>query len=401
MRPAASTLMVVVVLSLCACASAQGVFSLNKQAIKGEESDPFSMLTLRLDEIKGLPPDLPKSLDRSVAVAFSMHAADKDVVLVIEATEDPQLYVDLDQDGALSDERPVASRSGWSLKRFGPVTLAVPGSNRQLSVRLYVRALISDGRVFNASAFPAGCRAGTVRLGGTGYKIALADADYNGLYNEPCASFSGDYSRVDDDCIAIDLDGNGQFDPVLETCPLSRMIRVRGTCYELAVTPDGSKVRLRAVKPRFELGVLDTRCAEAQLVLFSPELGLLHLGGTQGKWQLPAGEYTLMDSHLARRDPSGTLWLLKRKWSDQQRPVHKIAAGETLTLQLGQPLRAESRATYIEDRGVALISLSFIGAGDETYANAAERNGEKADAPRLKILDEGGRTLASGAFRYG
>ncbi|MHC4117956.1 MAG: hypothetical protein ACYSWO_10660 [Planctomycetota bacterium] len=52
-------------------------------------------------------------------------------------------------------------------------------------------------------------------------------------------------------------------------------------------------------------------------------------------------------------------------------------------------------------RSIASIGLVVEGQAGEKYVGGARKNGRLQPPPRLAIVDEAGKTLASGAFKYG
>jgi hypothetical protein len=357
---------------------------------------------------KEVPTDLPRPLPEGSVRCFEVMIGDRALLMLVTAGQKPRAYFDLNGDRRFSDEEPVAGRDAEGGRLYGPVAAPAPADGERNPARFYAYARVGSSGADQVRVFPATYQAGTVRLKGSAYRTALIDADCDGRLGTVCKSFTGNYAQVRCDCLAFDFDGNGQFDPVREVCPLSEMIRVQGICYSVSVSSDspadarqvrgdGTKLTLEPVNPQFKLGQLATGCTDAHLLLYSAKLGLLPLGGGQGEWVLPDGAYTLVAAQLARTDEHGGNWVLKAKGSIQRQ--YTVDAGERSDEEFGTPLTVKADVSVSNQ--VAYIECSIFGQGGEEYEIAAERNGKKLDPPKVKIIDERGRTLDSGSFTYG
>ncbi len=422
--------LVVLLVGLCSGAWPQGDFALEYRAYKDFWETPYVGVSQWLSKNPGLPRDLPGELVGKGARSFTVRAVGGEVLMVTSEDPEAELYVDIDRDGDLSDEKPIARWGvGGRYRWYGPVVVPVIESKGWLAARFNVVTGKTSKDPFMLIARPAGYRTGTVRLRGDRYRIALIDFNLNGRYNDVCTAFGGDYSKLDADCFAIDLNGDGAFSSRAELAPLTEAICVWGTYYSLAVLPDGAKVRLRRVRPQFRLGRLDVGCKEMGLALFSSHTGLLILSGSKGQWDIPAGNYTVMFSAITRVDREGVKWNLPRwfkgrhetgsvivaRYTDdglikqlkrgellrEQLASLTIQPGKTLKLgKMGPPLRMVTTVTRQGSGNnlTVLINFALVGQGGEEYERSARRNGASLGPPKLRIFDDKDKLLESGSF---
>jgi hypothetical protein len=86
-------------------------------------------------------------------------------------------------------------------------------------------------------------------------------------------------------------------------------------------------------------------------------------------------------------------------WGDMSRI--KVLAGATTPVKCGGPFKIVPKTSVSLGLGVVDVDFAIIGQGGEQYSKVITKNGQRASAPRVKILDEQGKTLASGQFTYG
>lgn len=77
----------------------------------------------------------------------------------------------------------------------------------------------------------------------------------------------------------------------------------------------------------------------------------------------------------------------------------KVEPGETTPVKCGAPFRIVPETTI--GPGQVNVDFLIVGQGGEWYSQVITKNGNRASAPRVEILDEQGGILASGQFAYG
>lgn len=98
-------------------------------------------------------------------------------------------------------------------------------------------------------------------------------------------------------------------------------------------------------------------------------------------------------SALSMTDEKGDKWILDLA---KGQSVSSIKDGDS---KPGPPLLIKTDV-QIKGREVS-IGLIIEGQAGEKYAGGAKMNGRWQPPPDFKILDSGGKTLASGSFKYG
>ncbi len=386
----------------CPRAHGQGKFPLRHQVIKDRKSNPFPR---ELGQLIGKDDKtwvgMPKKLSPKKAVTFTARVAGEETVLLLSLDSNPKLYVDFDRDLDFADEKPILGWAADGDRCYGPLAVPVAGSDGKLAARIVVRVLTRHDSPPYIHLTYAGYRTGLIGLGGSTYRIALLDANFNGRYDDVCVAFDGSYRKADFDCFAMDLDGDARFDRVKEFWPLSKMLIVRGVVYRLEVAPDGSEIQIEEVKGKLKMGWLDVGSRDVEMVLFSPDVGLITLPRSEGKWALPACKHTVVLSHLVRPGQHGTTWELAGRVSGKDRRSYVIPQGETVLARMGLPLRVVQTVNIGARSRTVTIGFSIVGQGGEPYAKVALRDGQAAQPPALRILDEHGRTLHSGLFGRG
>ncbi len=393
-------------------ARCQGDFTLTYTPFKSLWNPHAVNLSRTVLEDKKASAEIPGKLRGKKVAFYTASVAGRDLLLAMADDEDAKLYVDVDGDGDPFNDKPYRPKGRRSdrfgpARSYGPISVPVGESKGSLSASFHVDTVgysISRKRAPDLRLVLAGRPMGTVQLGRQTYRIALFDCNFDGRYDEVCDSFDGDYRSMDADCFAIDLNGDGRFYTSKEFQPLSKRIFVAGKCYTLAVLPDGSKVRLRQVQSGLKLGALETQGKGVELLLFTPEVGLVTLHGPRTQWALPAGAYTLMQWHLTLNDETETRWDLYPPVVPERRQTFQIAEGETYELKIGLPLRVETRVSVGSASNGARRRVSvryrLRGQGGEEYAGRAYRNGRPYRPAQIRFLDETGRVLETGTLKH-
>ena len=77
----------------------------------------------------------------------------------------------------------------------------------------------------------------------------------------------------------------------------------------------------------------------------------------------------------------------------------KVKNNETTFLKLGPPFQIKPKVLYTGSQ--VSIDFNIIGKAGEYYRNVMIQNNKPSSYPKVKIIDEAGRVLASGKFEYG
>ncbi len=356
--------------------------------------------TVRPLELREQPADAPKE-----PVYFTFQVGDKDVHgITYRSISNGQvkLYLDTDGDGLFSDEKEYVGiwLSIFQLTRtylFGPVS-ARHGDTVTKSGQFYAEC--SDGE--RITFRPAFYRRGQVNIESKTYEIALIDTDFDGKYNRyfvPPITGSRD-PRCD--VLAIDLNGDSKlrFDEpgISEIMPLGRLIKINNQYYSVDVAEDGGTIEFRKAKPQF--GTLSLEGKQAKLALWS-DAGHQRVSGSNGRWLLPAGKYSVIDLELTEPDSEGNRWtfdtLKGRAWEGQLGDF-EIKPGQTTSIQIGPPFQVR---TFMKAIGRnASVGFHLEGQAGELYTPGAKKNGVDVPVPQFQIISAAGQTVHTGQFEF-
>jgi hypothetical protein len=377
---------------------AQGEFPL--KYVEAKENDPLATMGRQLvAAAPEKPPELkvmPKGIS-GLARYFVLPVAGRQIVAVLDASQPQKLYVDAAGTGDLSGAAPLTAAGFQGQMVFGPAVIPVGDTRSPVVAKVRFR-LLNDSII---GAMPAGYVAGEAKLGDKSYRVAFVDANINGRYDD-VMTFGADSPGSASDMIAIDLNGDGEFDRSFrrspEVVPLTPMFQAGGVFYSVKVAADGSSVRIEKADPK--MGTIDVGVGDVVLMFFS-ESGFHRLTGSGGKWQVPAGGYKCVDSTFNRKDASGATWMITDTGELGKLADVEVPAGGTLAVRVGPPLVAKAEARQGAPGGPVEIGLALEGQAGERYAPGVTKNGVRVPPPKYRILDEAGKVVAQGNFEYG
>jgi hypothetical protein len=301
------------------------------------------------------------------------------------------VYVDGNNDNRFDAEK----------ERF-EFTLSTRGNSVPLRIRLQVTAGgVTAPYHVNFTAFPysddkyllekihANLRnssyyEGEAVLLGRRRKIAIADLDSNGLFNDvEQRLFKGDR-------FFVDLDGEGR----MESFPYGRYTRIEGVWYSIVASLDGSRVEITRAQPA--LGKIEAPSQITEARLSSPTQPL-DLKFVEGSDDAVAGKYRLQSVRLLAKGELSDGWALGGSFLGREVEL-TVVEGQSTRLEAGLPLKVEPQVVVDEERTLG-IRLQISGAGGESY-RWSPRRGSSSRAG-FEILDSSGKQIASGQFEYG
>lgn len=259
---------------------------------------------------------------------------------------------------------------------------------------------------------PATCVAGQVRFGDKEVLLAIYSpgSDGVGRFDQrvrlPSAPPGSPRRRMHTGCqVLFDADGNGRFDGVNisgagpENQWLTRLLRLDGSYYEIAVGEKGQSVRITPAKPAVGILKIPPNVASASLV--GPEFAT-SVSSQDEQVELPAGRYVVYQ--YTYRTRTGSLWA----YDTQARAVLQVRPDQTHSLQLGPPLTFQITHAGVGDtrRGTGpmwsvRLNLAVVdSAGRQIYDVRTSKN-QRPPAPAFKIVDQAGKIVHKGAFEYG
>jgi hypothetical protein len=419
-RIACISLSIGLLLAASSTLPAQGKFPLEPKEIKaGDLHTPFLSMAIewveRADEkpaeFKKVPPKLPEDTGYFVA-----HVNGVAIAMLVLPTKPPSIHIDTDLDGDLTDEKPIVGKRmkasetmGWPAGySFGIIPAphsrpAAPDDAKDPPAASMQLNLMSDNYLMIS---PVAYRAGQIQVKDKKYRVRLIDGNYDGRY-DGFVKFSGKTGEGrsnTSDCLAIDWNGDGQFEPGYdaksEVLPLPRLLRFEDTWYGVQVAPDGSSISLEKSVPKF--GTLNVGQPEVEMMLWS-ESGIHTLKGAEGKWQLPVGHYSCWSLTLTRKDEKKNKWTLRSRGNTGKLLDFEIAEGKTTSFKLGPPLTLTPTVRISRQlfRRTVTVSASAVGQSGEEYIAGVQKNNDMQPAPRIKIVDSSGKVVESGKLEYG
>lgn len=102
---------------------------------------------------------------------------------------------------------------------------------------------------------------------------------------------------------------------------------------------------------------------------------------------------------LITGEKDGRTWQLTSNgpWGELRRI--EVRTGQTTSLKCGPPFRIIPGIS--KTPGVVGVDFQILGCAGEWYSPVVMKNGQRAPAPRVEILDEQGKAIHSGQFSYG
>jgi len=414
---------------VCVCGLAGSVwaadFELKRQPLPGKGMDGLYRFGHSLMPMPDVPPGIEGVEARWSLYRFSQ--TDHRRILLVKSSvqqkEFDRLYVDTNADGRFDKgECYELSRSN------GPVTVvkqegrvprftirpvkvvakgATPGPPKWIILTGDLR-----GRNSYLSWTPATRMAGQVRFGDTEVQLAIYSPDsvlvggFDRRVRLPSARPESARRPVQTGChVLFDANGDGRFDSVNlsgagpENQWLTRLLRLDGSYYELAVGEKGRSVRVTPARPK--VGILKIPANVASASLVGPEFAT-SVSSQDGQVELPVGQYVVYQ--YTYRTPTGSL----RAYDTQARAVLQVRPGQTQSLQLGPPLTLQISHAGVGDtrRGTGplwtvRLNLAVVdSAGRQIYDVRTSKN-QRPPAPAFKIVDPAGKIVHKGAFEYG
>ena len=377
------------ILALLSAPLAAEEFGLRFQEAKTPDHPAFSLLFSDCSLQRGCPEALkPREGAQRNSWFYRVKIAGRSFY----AAADPsvrRMYFDIDGDADLSDEKavqgePSACRGLLGIERallFGPVAL-------ESGAR--VMAMLTESK--RLEVFPAGFMTGDITLEGRTFPVALVDANFDGRYD---GVFSGGETH---DVLIVDFNGDGAISEWRamdgETAPLGRFLHLGDRYYSVKPAGDGSSISLEAAQ--LETGTLETGLEGAFMALWS-DCGFHYLGGTEGKWELPAGLYRPRLVGFKGVDGAGR-WSITAENTGRV-GTFSVEAGGTQQVTFGAPLviRLDPRRSG----GSISSGIAVFGQAGEKYPIYAHLDGNPRFPPAIEVFVEDGTRIARGRFEFG
>ena len=333
------------------------------------------------------------------------------------------LYVDHNNNENLADDRRVMGRitqRGQTQGNFGPVEVMVDYGDRTapyyFSVRYYhsnqqrIQRRAGDVPNFQLTLQTAGYYTGVVSFGESEYQIAMVDSNCNGIFNErfkPQSNGPDGQLYASGDHVLVDVNDDGMFEAGYmdgrEAYPYAKHVQVDGRWHSLEASVHGGTVDIQ--EPDLKIGTLDVadQSSSGTLLLASSN-GILRVQAGQ-EIQVPADTYRIY-SH------STSVWHSSGNWDYTARGTRaskkfKAMEGNSVAVEFGAPIviniKTDNRygnVSRVKAGGTVNLSVTMSGQGGEIYTSIT-KDKRRAPAPTFKAVNESGKTVAQGTFKYG
>ncbi len=229
---------------------------------------------------------------------------------------------------------------------------------------------------------------GKADFDGKTYKIALADLNSNGLYNDTEQRiFSGDR-------FFVDFNGDGGFKD--EGFPYGKYTKILGKWYSITARPGGMSLKIAHAQP--QLGTVKGFDYVKYLTLYSARQ-TQKLDMEEEKPEAIAGKFEMAAVRLQMSDEKADgSWYAEGTYPDK--PEIVIPAGGEYKMQRILPLQVSiTPSEKLSDTQETAIELKLDIKGCDGSVFRCPRVGRPVSA--FEILDSDGKVVASETFEYG
>jgi hypothetical protein len=227
---------------------------------------------------------------------------------------------------------------------------------------------------------------GNARFDGKMYKVALADLDTNGLFNDPEQGiFNGDR-------FFVDFNEDGSF--TSEGYPCGKYTNINGKWYSIVPRPDGTQISISPAQP--ELAAFLADGVVKSIDLRSPQQSQ-KLNFDKGSATAITGEYNLALVELSAA-ADGSPWICRQSFRAQQ-PKITITTDKHTKLPAFLPLSVAIKpknAPETKSIGLNIKITTPCAAASQCPAPVNER-----PKGAFEIQDRKGNIIIADSFEYG
>ncbi len=309
------------------------------------------------------------------------------------------VYADVNNDNRIDADTERFSFTLGTTSHAEPVRirLTVTAGGRQFPYSFEFTAFPYEDENNPVQKVHANCRNSSIFVGravfdGQERKIAIADLDSNGLFNDTEQGiFRGDR-------FFVDFDGDGGFqesgDAEKESFSYGAYTKIAGKWYSIKARPDGQSIEIAPAQP--ELGTVKAARGIATVDLHSP-VQSQQLEFSEGSAEAVAGTYKLASVGLSMVDAQNQTWTANGSFRDEDLKLTVEPNGTVLVpemLPLTVSIEPTGKAPFEE------ISLSAKIVGPTGGAFRTPRSTGRPSG-RLEVHDAEGNVVGKAAFEYG
>ncbi|MBP7052545.1 MAG: hypothetical protein KBE65_16145 [Phycisphaerae bacterium] len=311
------------------------------------------------------------------------------------------LYADLNNDNRITPEN---ERFGFQLgttRGAEPVriTLSVSAGGKTIPYAFDFTAFPYKDTDNPVERIHANCRDSTIMMGeatfgGKRCKVALADLDSNGLFNDyEQGVFRGDR-------FFVDLDENGSFSHargLTESFSYARYTEIAGTWYALEASPDGGTLQIRTARPTF--GTVKAPANVKSVGLSSPKQ-FQQLEFKDGQAKALAGTYEVRNIAMEIVDSNGARWTSRGRYG-QAGPQVAIEPNHAATLASVLPLTIRVDVRQTSEPAVIELEPQIVDAFGGSFSTLRRNNSRHEPPAKLLVKDADGKQIAEANLEYG
>jgi hypothetical protein len=357
-----------------------------------------------------------------------------------------RLYFDLNGNGDLSDDPPIAGvlqgERGYAKAVFPRVDLPIDFDGQKVSYAFSMAVLCHVSEQFSyvtASLTPAVYREGRITVGGRKRHVVLLDSNSNGRFGDEAQAprMSGSSSVVPGDTLLFDPEASagptrsGIAGTMEGKCYVSKVIALDGRFYDCQVSPSGD--RLTLAPSAAPVGYV-TNPNGFTAVVYSDQGMIMTIVGNKSQIPLPEGSWRLasytMDQFAIAARASSPAKPIKTKKSakadsppvvlaapaagatvrgvllvaegSSESPVVQVRKDQTVPFPFGPPYKAVVMSqTDRTKTGSVRLSLLLTGCGGERCTSIMLANGSRPTPPAFTIVNARGEVVERGQFEFG
>jgi len=306
------------------------------------------------------------------------------------------VYIDLDNDNRIDVNNEKFSFQLGSTRKTIPIRikLTVTAGGKKIPYYFNFSAFPytdekNPGNKVHVNARNSSIFMGQANFGEKQYKIAIADLNSNGLFNDvEQGIFRGDR-------FFVDLDGDGKFQHSSrsskpeEGFPYSKYTRIDGKWYSVQATPDGTTIQVTPAQPQFGT-VLAQKNIET-VDLYS-DIQSQRLRFSEGSAEAITGTYDLAIIQLSKLN-----WKCRGTFRSD-RPQVTIKPGVETRIDDVFPLRVSIEPTAKSPSDVVQLKPTITGTNGGSY-RCPRSNTRPVGSFEIQNLK--GQVITSEKFEYG
>ncbi len=310
-----------------------------------------------------------------------------------------RLYFDLNGNGDLTDDRPIAAITATaSQSQFPRVNIALEAKGQSIEYSFLPSVLCQQSGGNNAATvtfYAAAYREGCITQGSSRIRLVLLDRNSNGLFDD-IASFRPDGTAADGDLLLINPNPNKSRyagDLGNDRNFVNKTVCIGREFYRMEVSPSGDSLKLKPAD--FPMGCVVNSSPSYRATLFCPNYGVVAISGSKDqKISLPEGTWKVLSYSVQ----AGARTLLTASFAGKS-PETAVKKGETAKLPFGPPWRASVSLARGQGNNVSLW-LTILGTGGERCTDLWVK-GARPPKPQFVVKDKDDKIVYKGNFEYG